>query len=248
MPVAPLEGLPNEQEACIRLADPFGEAVSRLEHPSGLILTVESGRRVGVTRAGGDTSLSPPFAADLHTVCASADGSLVTVTTGDFRTEIWASDFSARRGPAIDERAEFGEGSTPEKTDWVAVSPDGRRAMIRSSFWNPPNLEVFWISLWDIESGLPLMDRTEFQDDGLTDGVVRSARFTADGDITFVGDDKLVPTSIEVMAPPALPAALPTYAEAIAGQRIDAGGLAVAVANRSERLVEGNKLIESLAD
>jgi WD40 repeat protein len=248
VPVAPLEGLPNEQEACIRLADPFGEAVSRLEHPSGLILTIEAGRRVGVSRAGGEMKLSPPFAADLHTVCASADGSMVTITTGDFRTEVWTADFSMRRGPAIDERAAFGEGSTPEKTDWVAISPDGKRAMIRSSFWDPPNLEVFWISLWDIESGLPLMDRTEFYDDGLTDGVIRSARFTPDGDITFVGDEALAPSSLELVMPSALPAALPDYAEAIAGQTIDAEGLAVAVANRAERLVEGNKLIESLTD
>lgn len=248
VPVAPLEGLPNEQEACIRLADPFGEAVSRLEHPSGVVLTIEPGRRVGVSRAGGETKLSPPFAADLHTVCASADGSMVTITTGDFRTEVWNADFSARRGPAIDERAAFGEGSTPEKTDWVAISPDGKRAMIRSSFWDPPNLEVFWISLWDIESGLPLMDRTEFYDDGLTDGVIRSARFTPDGDISFVGDEALAPTSLELAMPAALPAALPDYAEAIAGQTIDAEGLAVAVANRAERLVEGNKLIESLTD
>ena len=46
----------------------------------------------------------------------------------------------------------------------------------------------------------------------------------------------------------ALPAALPDYAEAIGGQTIDAEGLAVAVANRAERLVEGNKLIETLID
>lgn len=248
VPVAPLEGIANEQEACIRLADPFDEAVSRLEHPSGLVLTVEAGRRVGVARAGAQMKLSPPFAADLHTVCASADSAIVTITTGDFRTEVWNADFSSRRGPAIDERAAFGEGTTPEKTDWVAISPDGKRAMIRSSFWNPPNLEIFWISLWDIESGLPLMDRTEFYDDGLTDGVIRSARFTPDGDITFVGDAALVPASLELAMPSALPAALPDYAEAIGGQTIDAEGLAVAVANRAERLVEGNKLIESLTD
>ena len=48
--------------------------------------------------------------------------------------------------------------------------------------------------------------------------------------------------------PAALPAALPGYAEAIAGQSINAEGLAVAVPNRAERLVEGNKLIESLTD
>lgn len=248
VPVTPLEGLPNEQEACLRLADPFADPVTRLEHPSGLVLTVEPGRRVGVARDGGAPGLSPAFAADLHTVCASGDGSIVTITTGDFRTEVWASDFSARLGPAIDERAWFGDNSTPEKTDWVAISPDGKRVMIRSSFWNPPNLELFWISLWDIATGLPLMDRTELADDGLTDGVVKSARFTPDGHITFIGDAALEPASLELAMPLALPSELPGYVEAIAGQSINAEGLAVAVSNRAERLTAGNKLIESLGN
>jgi hypothetical protein len=249
VPVPPLEGLPNEQEACLRLADPFSDPITRLEHPSGLLLTVEAGRRVGVSRNGGAPVLSTPFAADLHTVCASDDGKIVTITTGDFRTEIWTADFATRLGPAIDERAWFGEGSTPEKTDWVAISPDGRHALIRSSFWNPPNLEMFWISLWDIETGLPLMDRTEFADDGLTDGAVKSARFTAGGDIAFVGDETFEAASpIELAIPPALPDALPGYAEAIAGQSINAQGLAAAVPDRSQRLVAGSRLVESLAD
>ncbi|MEO7221023.1 MAG: hypothetical protein ABIY37_00975, partial [Devosia sp.] len=248
VPVAPLEGLATEQEPCIRLADPFTDPVSRLEHPSGLALTIETGRRVGVMRSGGAMNLSPAFAADLHTVCASDDGEIVTITTGDFRTEIWSSDFSVRRGPAIDERAAFGDGTTPEKTDWVAISPDGRRAMVRSSFWNPPNVEVIWISLWDIESGLPLMDRTEFADDGFSGAVVQSARFTPDGDITFIGSATLEPQSLELSMPTPLPSTLPGYAEAIAGQSINAEGIAVAVANRSERLAEGGKLIEGLID
>jgi hypothetical protein len=246
--VPALEGIANEQEACIRLADPYSDPVSRLEHPSGLVLTIEAGRQVGAKRNGGATVLSPAFAADLHTICASGDGAIVTITTGDFRTEIWNADFSSRRGPALDEQTLFGDGTTPEKTDWVAISPDGSRALIRSSFWNPPNLELFWISAWDIESGLPLIDRTELADDGLTDGVIRSARFTAEGDITFIGDQALEPTTLELQIPAALPTSLPGYAEAIAGQSINAEGLAVAVPNRADRLLEGNELIESLTE
>ncbi|HZY68836.1 MAG TPA: toll/interleukin-1 receptor domain-containing protein [Devosia sp.] len=247
IPVAPLETEGAKQEACLRVIDPYGDAATRFEHPSGLVLTAEPDRRVGATPSGGETAFSPPFTADLYVVCASADGKVVTVTTADFRTEIWRADFSARLGPALNERTLFGEGSTPEKTDWVAISPDGKRAMIRSSFWNPPNLEVFWMSLWDIETGLPLMDRSEFADDGLTDGVVRSARFTPEGHVTFIGDEALSPTTLELAVPEAVPPALPDYAEAIAGQSINAEGLAVAVPNRAERLDQGNALLTSLA-
>lgn len=246
--VAPLDTEGGRQEACLRIVDPYGDAQTRFEHPSGLILTAEPNRQVGAARAGETPKLSPPFAADLYVVCANSAGTIVTVTTADFRTEIWKADFSARLGPAINERQYFGEGSTPEKTDWVAISDDGTRALIRSSFWDPPNMEVFWISLWDIETGLPLMDRTQFYDDGLTDGVVRSARFAPDGHLTFIGDSALEPSSLQLTTPAALPAALPVYAEAIAGQSINTQGLAEVVPNRAERLDEGNKLLESLAE
>jgi hypothetical protein len=247
-PVPPLETEGARQEACLRIVDPFGDPATRFEHPSGLVLTLEAARRIGGARGGEPPKLSPSFAADLTLACASDDGAIVTITTADFRTEIWKADFSSRLGPALNEKTWFGEGSTPEKTDWIALSPDRKRAMIRSSFWNPPNLELFWISLWDIESGLPLMDRTEFADDGLTDGVVRSARFTADGHITFIGDSALTPSSIELTIPPALPSALPDYAEAIAGQSINVQGLAEPVANRATQLMEGIRVIESLAE
>ncbi|RYE10128.1 MAG: toll/interleukin-1 receptor domain-containing protein [Hyphomicrobiales bacterium] len=248
MPVAPLDTEGGRQEACLRITDPYGEGQTRFEHPSGLLLTAEPNRQVGAARAGEPAKLSPAFTADLYVVCASDDGSLVTVTTADFRTEIWTADFSARLGPAINERAYFGDGSTPEKTDWAAISPDGKRVMIRSSFWNPPNLELFWISLWDIETGLPLMDRTAFADDGLTDGVVRSARFAGDGHLTFIGDTALTPATLELTTPAVLPAALPDYAEAIAGQSINAQGLAELVPNRAGALEAGNRLLESLAE
>ncbi len=92
------------------------------------------------------------------------------------------------------------------------------------------------------------MDRTEFADDGLTDGVVRSARFAADGHITFIGDTALVPSSLELTMPPGLPAALPDYAEAIAGQSITVEGLAEPVANRATRLEAGSRVIAALTE
>lgn len=113
--VPPLETEGARQEACLRVVDPFGDAATRFEHPSGLILTAEANRQVGAAQAGEPAKLSPPFAADLYVVCANDAGSIVTVTTSDFRTEIWTSDFSARLGPAINERPYFGEGATPKR-------------------------------------------------------------------------------------------------------------------------------------
>jgi hypothetical protein len=244
--VPPLENEGGRQEACLRLADPLEEPQTRIEHPSGLVLSIEDGRRVGVSRDGLPPALAPAAWADIHTVCANAAGTIVSITSADFRTEFWTADLSTRLGPGINERAFFGNGLTPDKTDWVALSEDGSRALVRSSFWNPPNMEIFWLSLWDIETGLPLMDRTEFQDDGLTDGVIKSARFTPDGQIAFIGDKALTPQTLALSAPPALPTALPAYAEALANQTITDAGLAESVPDRTSRLVEGNRLIGEL--
>lgn len=244
--VPPLETEGGRQEICLRLADPFDEPQTRIEHPSGLALSIEEGRRVGAARDGQPPALAPAAWADVHTVCANAAGTIISITSADFRTEFWTPDFSTRLGPGINERAVFGNGLTPDKTDWVTISEDGSRALVRSSFWNPPNMEIFWISLWDIETGLPLMDRTEFQDDGLTDGVIKSARFTPDGQIAFIGDKALMPQALALSAPPALPTALPTYAEALANQTITDAGLAESVPDRTSRLAEGNRLFDEL--
>jgi len=245
--VPPLETEGSGQEPCLRLFDLYGEPETRLEHPSGLVITAEANRRrVSVARAGEAPRLSPIFAADIDVVCGSADGSIVTVTTANFRTEIWRWDFTERRGVALDERPYFAGGWTPEKTDWVALSPDGQRALIRSSFWDPPNVEVFWISLWDVQSGLPLMDRTEFGYDGLTDGVVLSARFATGGHLTFIGDEALAPRSLELVPPAPLRETLPQYAEAIVDRRINAQGLAERIPDRSGRLASGKDLLESM--
>jgi len=208
------------------------------------VITAEANRRqVSVARTGEAPRLSPVFPADIGTVCASDDGGIVTVTTADFRTEIWRSDFSARQGLALDERPYFSGSWTPEKTDWVALSPDGQSALIRSSFWDPPNVEVFWLSLWDIQSGLPLMYREQFGDDGSVAGAVSSARFAADGHLTFIGGE---PHSLELSPPAPLHQILPQYAEAIVGRRINTQGLAEPIPDRADRLVSGDKLLASI--
>jgi WD40 repeat protein len=239
---------PAHQEACLRLIDPYGKPETRLEHPSGLVLTAATNRQVGVARAGEAAKLSPLFTADIGVICAANDGSIVTVTTTDFRTEIWKSDFSERLGLILDEAAYFGAGLMPEKTDWVEISPDGQRAMIRSSFWDPPNVEVFWISLWDIQTGLPLMDRTKFATDGLTDRQVQSARFATDGHITFIGDEALAPQSLEVSPPAAFSQTLPQYVEALVNRSINAQGLPERIPDRADRLAAGNQLLESMGE
>jgi hypothetical protein len=91
------------------------------------------------------------------------------------------------------------------------------------------------------------MDRTEFGDDGLIDGVVRSARFAADGNnVTFIGDDVLAPRTLELNVPEVFRRSLPQYAEAIVGQRINAQGLVEPIEDRVDRLAAGNRLLESL--
>jgi len=236
----PAESDAAHQEACLRPNDRYADPVTTLAHPSGLTLTMEPGRRVGVAAAGLPKAVSPAFVSDIEVVCASADGKLVAVTTTDFRTEIWTADFAGRVGQPLDEKRRFGDGLTPDKTDWVQLSADGRTALVRSSFWDPPNVDYFWLNVWDIDSGLPLIDRVQMADDGLTDGVIRSATLDQQsGHLIYIGDAAMVPQSIEVAPPAQVAALLPQYSEAIAGQTIDSEGIAVAVPDRAERLAAG---------
>lgn len=219
---------------CLASAD-LESGKSVLE-PSGISVALASSRQATITPRGGAAATSPLYAAPIALVCASTDGRFVTLTTTDFRTEAWMADFTRRLGSAIDERPFFGAGSTPEKTDWVKLSPDGTQLLLRSSFWQGPNEDTSWVSLWDLQSGLPLIDRIK---DVQYDFDAQGAAFEpATGDVLLVRGDK--PLGRVVVNTPANSAAwLPGFAEATAGVSIGEEGLAREITGRPAALADG---------
>jgi hypothetical protein len=188
---------------------------------------------------------SPTFSNDVILTCLGDGGDAVSVTTMDFVTEIWTTDFSRRLGPPINERRLFREGETPESTRRVYVPQDAKTVLIESALWISPNVMVQWYSLWNLEASLPLSDRTRFDNDWSADDVMVDAAYLDwnSHSIFFEGrskDEKLFPIAALNLAPPETADAwLPEFAEAIGGLSINDAGVFEPVADRETKLARG---------
>jgi len=215
-----------------------------IDHPSGLRIALSGPRRISLSKAGADPILSPDFGAAVRLACASHDGTYVMVTTANFRTEIWTADFARRHGQTLDERPLFDSG-VPAQTDWIRLSADGSKALMRSSIWVGPNLDTYWITLWDVASGISLIDRVRGVDDEMTD---QGAVFDpATGDIIYVAGTTPL-RSIEIEAPESARAWLPDLSEAAMGRSIADDGLARTIEDRPAKLADGFGRLESLGN
>ena len=226
-----------------------------LRHGSGRRLLRISDRQAGVASPGSSAPAgrSPVYPTDLALVCLDANGERIAITTRDFRTEVWSAGFKSRIGQSLDERRLFSPNNTPETTQAVELTADGRQALVRSFFRSPPNLSFYWFSLWDIPSGLLLMDRLRTIDGDQSEGNVRitEAELDAQGrHVLLIGNKpdgaRIVVSSIEIVPPEAVRAILPDYAEAVSGVALDGNGLAEEVPDRARKLADGLKKLRSL--
>lgn len=223
-----------------------------VDHPSGLHMSILARRQIEVTRAGDHAfkAVSPVFQTDLASACLDAIGEHVLTTTNDFRTEIWTLDFARRLGPPLDERPSFGPYGTPGKTDWAMLSPGGSLALVRSSFWDPPNMQHYWFSLWNVANGTIAMDRRHVQDDGdgaPGDDIPDAASFAAKPDaLTYFRTARPV-SALQLTPPPGVSTWLPDLAEAVGGITYDSESLPVQVADRAARLRRGLAELDAVA-
>jgi hypothetical protein len=208
-------------------------------------------RQLSVVSQGIQVATSPTFSNEVILTCLGERRDSVAVTTSDFVTEIWTIDFSTRLGPPILERRVFREGETPVSTKRVSISPDNKTALIESSFWNPPNLELQWYSFWDLDTSLPLMDRTRFER-GISDGdEVEQAQIDPTAQyIIFAGqskEQKLVALSwLHLAWPKTANNWIPDFAEAIGGVSINNEGVLEPVAERAKKISQGYENIAKL--
>src|SRR5262249_3253785 len=114
---------------------------------------VVSNREVRIKRGGSPVGNSIAFGADIKLVCALNNGAYFSFSLDGFRTEIWDRDLKRRLAPPINEWMLFTGHDTPQKTTDVSLSQDGSRAVVRSTIWIPPNVGIFWASVWDVASG-----------------------------------------------------------------------------------------------
>jgi hypothetical protein len=232
-------------------ASPFQEALQAnpLLLPNGEV-TRPDPRRVAVTDHGVQRSISPSFAADVVLTCLGPAGDRLAITTTNFVTEIWATDFSRKFGLPINERPLFGSGNTPTEPQIAVIAPDGKGVMTESFLWVAPNLANYWLTLWDLDIGAPLTDRVHFGEDFAGDEkAVQSARFDATGRyLLFVYEEdksKPVPVAWVQLQPPAAVADwIADFAEAVGGVALDAEGVPGPTPDRLARIKFG---LEQLA-
>lgn len=234
------DALAKEQQRCLK---PGGELAS-LDYGDGVVLRLAGPRQVEVEQAG-VAARSPVLASDVVVTCASDDRQIVSVTTADFRTVLWTQDFRQAMGPPLDERPLNTGSRVADTTDWVQVDRERKRALVRSSFWDPPNIEYAWITVWDVAAGLPLADRTLFIDDVGGEGVITSASFDPQsGELAYLAWRQPPSRGLGLDVPAALGELLPSYVEAIGGRVVNADGLLEPITDRAERLAAGRAAVE----
>ena len=125
----------------------------------------------------------------------------------------------------------------------------GGAALIESFFWDPPGMGHFWFSLWDLETGLLLMDRAHIETDILSDNPIELADLDPSGRfllfLTRPARDELVPVSwLQIRPPEDAALFIPELAEAIGGSAYDRAGNSAPLPDRINRL---ERLLAELA-
>lgn len=216
-----------------------------LEHRTGARI-VRDGPRSLTVRSAEDSARTARLPVDIAVACFDRSGTRVAIYRVDHRVEIHPLDLSGPLYPIIDEVAFFGA-SPADKLESRLV---GDRVILRNFLFDPPNLSLTWMSVWDAASGLPLTDQFLFTSDD--DELIADARLVSDGSrLRFLGreigsgDAPLSPMRFFTVTPPETVAAvLPDLMEAVGGVRFGADGAIVPVENRALVIAELSKIVE----
>jgi hypothetical protein len=241
--------------ACTRWDDSVVYAMDvpddrKLRLPGGE-LTRLGPRQLSVVSQGRQVAVSPIFANEVILACLGEAQDSLAVTTSDFVTEVWMTDFSQRFGLPIVERRVFREGATPVSTKRVFVARDKKSALIESSLWDSPNVDHQWYSLWDLETGLALMDRTHFANaNDMSDNEVERAMMDPDTqNVIFVGENEkkfVALSSLSLALPEAAESWIPDIVEAIGGVAVNSQGAFEPVPGRQTKIRQGFEKIRGV--
>ncbi|WP_315730381.1 MULTISPECIES: toll/interleukin-1 receptor domain-containing protein [unclassified Bradyrhizobium] len=254
MPLASQEVNQQPPAACMRWDDSVVYAMDvpddRKLRLAGGELTRLGPRQLAVVSQGRQVAVSPIFANEVILACLDEAQDTLAVTTSDFVTEVWITDFSRRLGLPIVERRVFREGATPVSTKRVFVTRDKKSALIESSLWDPPNVDHQWYSLWDLETGQALMDRTHFANDISDNEVERAMMDPGTQNIIFVGENEkkfVALSSLSLALPEAAESWMPDLGEAIGGVAVNSQGAFEPVPDRQTKIRQGFDKIREVA-
>jgi hypothetical protein len=87
----------------------------------------------------------------------------------------------------MDEKLFFAQGGQPDAVEAMRLSPSGRRLLTRTQHWEPPNVMVNYLMVWDCATGVPMGDRWMDADEGLEDPPKDRRLFIDDARVTAGG-------------------------------------------------------------
>lgn len=165
----------------------------------------------------------------------------VIVQTSFFTTETWDVKADAPVNPAIDETALFSTGQTSDTVLLSSLSPDGKLALTRSFFWDPPNVGIYSFTVWDAATAKPLTAPVRIIYNVATDeNADNHAEFSQDGIHLLFGRTgenaaHKTSTSLQIIPPRKVLPLIPDLAEALGGLRLKPdGSLETAAGNPAE--------------
>lgn len=204
------------------IADQRGDRQLRVVAGNGLEL-------IDAAKPGAPPSWSRRFPSAIAHARFSGDD-VVIVQTAFFTTELWNVRSDAPVHPAIDEAALFTAGQRSDTVLLSSLSPDGKRVLTRSFFWDPPNVGVYAFTVWDAATGKPLADPVRVIDNVAADELADNhAEFSHDGNFLLLGrtgggGTPTVSRSLQLVPPAAVRPLVPGLAEALGGLRLRADG------------------------
>ncbi|MES2659738.1 MAG: toll/interleukin-1 receptor domain-containing protein [Verrucomicrobiota bacterium] len=154
----------------------------------------------------------------------------VVAQTEFFSTEIWNVRNDVLLHPVIDEAALFTADTSSDTVLLSSLSADGTLALTRSFFWDPPNVGIYSITVWDTATGKPVSDRIRLIDDVAADETAPNhAEFGSDGKFLLFGrsgeDAKPEITgSLQLVPPISVQPFIADLAEVLGGLRLKVDG------------------------
>jgi hypothetical protein len=154
----------------------------------------------------------------------------VIAQTGFFSTEMLDVRKDTLMHPVIDEASTFTADTRSDTVLLSSLSADRTLTLSRSFFWDPPNVGVYYFTVWDTATGKPVSDRIRLVDNVALDQIAANhAEFSTDGRFLLFGrsgeDAKPdITDTLQLVPPDPILPVIADLAEALGGLRLKADG------------------------
>lgn len=155
--------LPTEKETTARATKQFAAR--------GRVLNLED-RRLTIRDLKGAPIATRDFPWPIVAVCTTEHSDALAIGLDNLDVEVWRPDLSEQIGVRIKQATYLNGAQRPDQFISAQLSDDATKVLTVTHFWNPPNLGFYWISLYDLATGLPLIRSLNFVDEETDYGIL----------------------------------------------------------------------------